>query len=968
MCIRDSNTPISTTPIEPIDPRDNTPIDSTPIEPIDPIEPIEPWPGDGPIVIINDTELEDQLWVRIYPDDFSIQTLERGLTVEEEDGGRRYWTEHYWVGKDRELRLGAWRALAARFGTQRAAWIAKTIQPKGKDQPTGGFPVSPVASANLALMDAVAALKVVAGTADIAIAQSEPSLNLARTEIGNAFTPLGGVASAHAGLLARIKSHLVTLNRLANQIDGKANNGTLTSGSFVTTLKRIQLDIQTLTGTLAMITPVTSSQLSPSTIVFPIVASKSGEWTEPPIIKGMPDRFTVVTEYNGTYEHIIVGNQVTDNLNAGLDPNRLDDNHFKLDADGNLSVDERMLWMTDFNTAVANGMGIKIKLSSEQASRGFDKLYVVGVRSGSPIDGKNILDDLMVNHQYRPEGMEFLPIGTATNNTERKKSPYNAVGFGVDKTYEIEMEAPLLDASQTDALQQDGLRFAQALGLDAHRFNHIRNTNRTDISDAVTMNKALWHATLGTYMSDIMDGFFTQDNVKRAKTYFNQFVTGRGFVPSIRVSSNPYGILPTTAFSRLAYQAGRPTPEFSSTSLNALPEADIQLRFDRRMAQLFNQLKGRWLQMANTKVKHAASIANSPQAEFMEMLGQHAHSHSYYYRYGINAASRRNAPPNESFQVNFQASDSFGPEGVWSNFETLLNAGLYYDGNSDYATYGKIKNARIFYARFLEDDYRLLGKTIDNKDLSDKELVETIAGGAQTYFEWLVTNTPDTIMADAYHDFPANSLLFFLLRHSVLLSYRETALDIMQQETLFNASLRKQMGNSKTFRTLVYHPNKELDIVSKWNFLFKEIELVNGIYRNPFHSFNPFYTYMKSKGGPNGLGMDEYVHQFHLGTNTYSNKASHNSLIARLEETKDAVARLKDIPTERLNSLMAEHLDLCSHRLDAWMLGFANRRLVKQRAANSHGIHFGAFSWLEDLRPGGARTLATGVPLSLIHI
>ena len=64
---------------------------------------------------------------------------------------------------------------------------------------------------------------------------------------------------------------------------------------------------------------------------------------------------------------------------------------------------------------------------------------------------------------------------------------------------------------------------------------------------------------------------------------------------------------------------------------------------------------------------------------------------------------------------------------------------------------------------------------------------------------------------------------------------------------------------------------------------------------------------------------------------------------------------LRGVPTARLERLLAEHVDLCSYRLDAWLTGLAHERLATLRAAGEReqrrGLHVGAFGWLEDVRP-----------------
>ena len=71
------------------------------------------------------------------------------------------------------------------------------------------------------------------------------------------------------------------------------------------------------------------------------------------------------------------------------------------------------------------------------------------------------------------------------------------------------------------------------------------------------MQTAMWPATLGYWMntlftsSDGKTSIFTDETIDQTRAFFTQFVSGRGPLPAIRIGGQPYGILPTTAFSRI---------------------------------------------------------------------------------------------------------------------------------------------------------------------------------------------------------------------------------------------------------------------------------------------------------------------------------------------------------------------------------------------------------------------------------
>jgi hypothetical protein len=95
----------------------------------------------------------------------------------------------------------------------------------------------------------------------------------------------------------------------------------------------------------------------------------------------------------------------------------------------------------------------------------------------------------------------------------------------------------------------------------------------------------------------------------------------------------------------------------------------------------------------------------------------------------------------------------------------------------------------------------------------------------------------------------------------------------------------------------------------------------------------------------------------------------------RLAELRDSMERLAQLPTAELDRLLTETLDVCSHRLDAWVTSLATARLISQRTVASQGngqgggqpgngqgsqgsqgsaaptLLTGAFGWAESVRP-----------------
>jgi hypothetical protein len=72
-------------------------------------------------------------------------------------------------------------------------------------------------------------------------------------------------------------------------------------------------------------------------------------------------------------------------------------------------------------------------------------------------------------------------------------------------------------------------------------------------------------------------------------------------------------------------------------------------------------------------------------------------------------------------------------------------------------------------------------------------------------------------------------------------------------------------------------------------------------------------------------------------------------------EFKESLRLLQDRPIPVLEQLVTETLDLCSHRLDAWITSFATKRMVWLRQKKATGVYLGGYGWVEDLRPVAPR-------------
>jgi hypothetical protein len=165
-----------------------------------------------------------------------------------------------------------------------------------------------------------------------------------------------------------------------------------------------------------------------------------------------------------------------------------------------------------------------------------------------------------------------------------------------------------------------------------------------------------------------------------------------------------------------------------------------------------------------------------------------------------------------------------------------------------------------------------------------------------------------------------DTLLFALLRHALLRQYADTALAILRAHGLAEPGEGSEPGLGGGGP-------------SPWVRLAAPIDGVTG-------------------GQPLGAFLDG------LRASASPPAAAET---AELVELQAALVHLAGLPSASLERLLAETLDLSSHRLDAWVTAQATRRLEALRAGRPDGVRLGGYGVLYDVKPAPVRTLAEQV-------
>ena len=150
---------------------------------------------------------------------------------------------------------------------------------------------------------------------------------------------------------------------------------------------------------------------------FDLEELKPESWSRAPRTEVLPDRFVLVGITDGIRQEWPFPSAVPSPLILGPNPQDLESElaqrrrrsrrrrGLRLDL-GLRRRDRRSGWRC------------ACRLPEPFAARGFDRLMVLGLRvSDGPADHKALLEELIDNHHYSPDGMGFLPQGTPTNHT-----------------------------------------------------------------------------------------------------------------------------------------------------------------------------------------------------------------------------------------------------------------------------------------------------------------------------------------------------------------------------------------------------------------------------------------------------------------------------------------------------------------------------------------------------------------------
>lgn len=829
-----------------------------------------------------DNETVNELWVRIYPDDCVINTFESTPSEMELDNTEFYWSALWQAGKVGDQERAAWRTLVNSHGSGRAKWLIQRYRPENETD----APEKPNSE------DVILVITVY--TMPSAVEQPEI---LKYWE--NVWKANGDV-----------QKQTDAFNQLASQI------GAARAKEVAENL--VPDNIDAIPGSSKSVDEVTVKAVflkfpDPST-----VDSKEDSWSQAPRVENMPERF-VVMGYSGTTQNFqVIGQPVPSPLYTGPDPSLPDEEKLQK-KEGKLQFDKGMRWMVDFDEAIRIGMGFRIRLTPEQAKRGFDKIVVLGVRmSANPDEGAEILGSLITDHSNSRKGFEMLAQGTVTNNTDNDESGFLS-SDDPDQSFDELKKEFNFEHKDIQYEKSDGQLFAEYLGLHPNIIQKITGSGRFDQRNAWAMNTALWPATMGYMMESMMEPVFTENDVEATREFFTKYVSGRGVIPAVRIGEQPYGILPISKFDALSWFMIRRGSEDNIPRITG-QATNFSFYIEKLYAVLLKIDKD-WNQYLS-KISYVGKSGDAHQL-LLDIVGLNPDSVEFYRRYAESIESLYNRML--FFIAWFGGNKNIIPGGYLSSGVDLLRSfGLTVD-----------EKPEILEKFFTKNQHRMNPFLIDDRPVSETELIRNYMPDGEperNYIQWLidavnVSHNELRKQAGFKDDKRPTALLYLMLHHALDLSYVDVSLKLHLQAEIMNTTQVKQAKVDPVFLH-IQEQNKTTE--SKWQYLYKtEAKITNN----------------------QNMQIGEYIP-------TLFGKME--SPAAYMSYMIGALGYLKDASTGELERLIEEHIDCCSYRLDAWKNGFMRAQIQRMRPLNEgddgekirrRGVYLGAFGYLEDIRP-----------------
>lgn len=728
------------------------------------------------------------------------------------------------------------------------------------------------------------------------------------------------------------------------------------------------------------------------------VPRREGSWTRPNRAALLPDYWTVSVYVDDLTEPAVdaSGAKILENLTMGPTPG---DEGSIIPTMADEATDENMRWAVDFDAAVEVGMGIRVTLDdvidpdAPPEGRVIDRLVVTGIKATMDADASaTAVRSLFDAHQYT-DGLEFLPQGTPTNNTEAESA-----GAG-DATARVETMAALacgepvcVDSGvlHREDADTDGELFAKALSItpsvlsdgEDHVFGRVVGADASEQRDSRRMNTLFWEGTWGSYarhllppdrdaVGDIEAQLLSNAGLGEAvygieplledqavmrrllgrlqgyQHHFVDYVRARGPFPALRVGNQPYGVLPVTprgadiAFNDDALierQTWRQSVSAPRLDYDGVTEA-IQRRVDA--------LTGTWRNAAraSSHLGHDdATVADLYDVLSLESTG-----------FGVMAADLIEDHTLGQMIFELLRLREYKTETPWDDGFGTGPGGLPWGGGyTDPAPelidlLDPLFGGRTTPADFQDVETLLTGSL---REVTESGVLDRVNNLRTDGGLWATDVTEQPRIA-GLEWFPKVALFFGV--GSAYLPLTPTRHD--PPKTTPDGRLRPPttLLVADDFRTYLKAFQRRPTLSESWGTVDEDDLLY------PLLRYSVLHAYLAAVVRQGYLSDGDYQYSTPTASEFVAAAANHypTPRDPDLMEVLDALAYFEEgnHDPETVGRLLTETLDLASHRHDAWQTSLATRRLDELRArrgtGRGSGLHVGGYGWVENLRLDG---------------
>ena len=296
--------------------------------------------------------------------------------------------------------------------------------------------------------------------------------------------------------------------------------------------------------------------------------------------------------------------------------------------------------------------------------------------------------------------------------------------------------------------------------------------------------------------------------------------------------------------------------------------------------------------------------SGDPDAQLVGLLGMDASSMTFRGRKVLG----------DSFLWNFALFNGISPQAFNTWWTTHLAAGRKLLNDFGFNSW----DPRVIHLGMENSSFPVPFPTVQTRPLSETDTLKADAdlGGGVTgnYIQWLKQASVADIQAENYPGPKPTSLLYKILRQSLILDYADLA-------------STAEISASRLLITQI----REQEILAV----------------EPVPAVNPPLTTWEVLARPSIPNPTLTWADFLVSFNPPP-----ESPFARLADLRASLDHLAQLSTAELDRLLTETLDACSHRLDVWASAIANAILQRQRSSQqSTGLHLGGFGWVEEVRP-----------------